>query len=121
MTAYDGMTEIQILDDNYEVNKPSKLDPRQAHGSIYGMVAAARGYQHAIGEWNFQEVTVTGSRIRVELNGTPIIDADVNEIDLASVLDGKAHPGLTRTRGFFGFAGHNDPVSFRDIAIKPLE
>jgi hypothetical protein len=119
--AYDGMTELQILDDNYEVNKPSKLDPRQAHGSIYGMVAAARGYQHAIGEWNFQEVTVTGSRIRVELNGTPILDADANEIDLAAVLDGKAHPGITRTRGFFGFAGHNDPVSFREIAIKPLE
>lgn len=119
--AYDGMTELQILDDNYEVNKPAKIDPRQVHGSVYGMVAAARGYQYPIGEWNFQEVTVQGSRLRVELNGTPILDADVNEIDLAKVLDGKAHPGLKRTRGFFGFAGHNDPVSFRNIAIKPLE
>jgi hypothetical protein len=119
--AYDGMTEIQILDDNYETNKPAKIDPRQAHGSIYGLVPAARGYQHAPGEWNFQEVSVVGSRIRVELNGTPILDADVAQIDRAKAMDGKAHPGLARTRGFFGFAGHNDPVSFREISVKPLD
>lgn len=119
--AYDGMTELQILDDNYETNKPAKLDPRQVHGSVYGMIAAARGYQYPLGQWNFQEVTVRGSRIRVELNGTPILDADTSTIDLATVLDARAHPGLTRTHGFFGFAGHNDPVSFREIAIKPLD
>jgi hypothetical protein len=31
-----------------------------------------------------------------------------------------AHPGKDRTTGFFGFAGHNDPVCFRNITIKPL-
>jgi len=30
------------------------------------------------------------------------------------------HPGKDRTSGFFGFAGHNDPVEFRNIRIKPL-
>jgi hypothetical protein len=57
----------------------------------------------------------------VELNGTPILDADVAQIDRAKAMDGKAHPGLARTRGFFGFAGHNDPVSFREISVKPLD
>ncbi len=28
------------------------------------------GYLRPVGEWNFEEVTVTGSRIKVELNGT---------------------------------------------------
>ncbi len=119
--AYDGLCEIQVLDDQYELNKPAKLDPRQVHGSAYGMVAAERGYQNPIGEWNFQDVTVHGSRVRVELNGTPILDTDLSQVDLAQVLDGRPHPGLTRTHGFFGFAGHNDPVSFREIAIKALE
>ena len=72
-TAYVGMTECQVLDDNYEKVK-GKIDPRQSHGSAYGMVAAARGYQHAIGEWNFQEVTVKGSILRVELNGKHFTD-----------------------------------------------
>lgn len=117
--AYVGMCELQILDENYEKTK-GPIDPRQAHGSAYGMVAAARGYQFPIGEWNFQEVSVVGSRVRVELNGTVILDADLATVDLPSVLAGKPHPGKDRPSGFFGFAGHNDPVEFRDILLKSL-
>ena len=73
-TAYVGMCESQVLDDNYEKATGEKIDPRQAHGSAYGMVAAQRGYQHPIGEWNYEEVTVTGPTIKVELNGTVILD-----------------------------------------------
>ncbi len=117
--AYDGMTESQILDDNYEQVK-GKIDPRQAHGSVYGMIPAARGYQHPIGQWNFEEVTVQGSRIKVELNGTVILDGDVSTVDMANVMAKSPHPGKDRTRGFFGFAGHTDPVEFKDISIKEL-
>ncbi len=119
-TAYHGMCELQILDENYEINKPAKIDARQAHGSAYGMVAAARGYQHPLGEWNFEEVTVKGSTIKVELNGTVILDTDLARVDMATVMANKAHPGKDRTRGFFGFAGHNDPVSFKDIYVRKL-
>ncbi len=38
--AYAGLCELQVLDDNYEALR-GKIDPRQAHGSVYGMVAAA--------------------------------------------------------------------------------
>ena len=117
--AYVGMCELQVLDDHYERIK-GPIDPRQAHGSAYGMVAAARGYQFPISEWNFQEVSVLGSRVRVELNGTVILDADLATVDLPSVLAGKPHPGKDRPSGFFGFAGHNDPVEFRDILLKSL-
>ena len=122
--AYDAMTELQIIDENYNTAKklaPGKqLDDRQYHGSAYGMVAAARGYQHPVGQWNFQETTVKGSQITVELNGTIILDTDVNKVDLAKVMQGKAHPGKDRKRGFFGFAGHSDPVEFKDLSIKEL-
>ena len=30
------------------------------------------------------------------------------------------HPGKDRTSGHFGFAGHDDPVCFRNIQIKRL-
>lgn len=117
-TAYVGMTELQVLDDNYEQATGSTIDPRQAHGSVYGMVAAARGYQRPIGEWNFQEVTVKGSTIKVELNGTPILNADVSKVK--DFMGGSPHPGKDRTKGHFGFAGHNDPVAFRNVQIKEL-
>jgi hypothetical protein len=114
-TAYVGMCECQVLDDNYK-----GIDPRQAHGSAYGMVAAQRGYQRPIGEWNFEEVTVKGSTIKVELNGFVILDADLSKVDMATVMAKSAHPGKDRKNGFFGFAGHSDPVGFRALSIKSL-
>ena len=117
-TAYLGMCELQVLDDNYEKATGEKIDPRQAHGSAYGMVAAARGYQHPIREWNFEEVTIKGSKIKVELNGTVILDCDLSTVK--EYMGGSKHPGKDRTKGYFGFAGHNDPVAFRNIQIKPL-
>jgi len=118
-TAYVGMCELQILDDNYDKVK-GKLDPRQVHGSAYGMVGAQRGYQRPIGEWNYQEVTVKGSTIKVELNGFVILDADLSKVDMATVMGKSAHPGKDRKNGFFGFAGHGDAVGFRDLSIKSL-
>ena len=118
-TAYAGMCELQVLDDNYEKVK-GKIDPRQVHGSAYGMVAAQRGYQRPIGEWNFQEVSVVGSTIKVELNGFIILDTDLSTVDMATVMGKKPHPGKDRKNGFFGFAGHNDAAEFRNIDLKDL-
>jgi len=117
-TAYGGMCELQVLDDNYEKVRKAKLDPRQVHGSAYGMVGAKRGFQRPTGEWNEQEVTVKGSTIKVILNGTEILDADLSKVK--DFMGGKPHPGMNRKEGHFGFAGHSDPVSFRKIRIKRL-
>ncbi len=117
-TAYHGMCELQVLDDGHSKYAGS-LDARQAHGSAYGMVAAARGYLRPIGQWNFQEVTVKGSTIKVELNGTVILDTDLSKVK--EFMSNSPHPGKDRTSGFFGFAGHNDPVEFRNVSIKTLD
>lgn len=117
-TAYVGLCELQVLEDSGAEKKHGKLDPRQFHGSAYGMVAATRGYQRPAGEWNFQEVTVQGTKLKVELNGTVILDTDVSKVK--DFMGGKAHPGMTRTSGHFGFAGHSDPVAFRNVSLRPL-
>ena len=116
-TAYVGMCELQVLDSEHP--KYATLDKRQYHGSVYGMAAAERGYLRPTGEWNEQEVTVKGSRITVELNGSVILDADVAAVK--EFMGGKPHPGMNRASGFFGFAGHGDPVEFRNVAIKRLD
>ncbi len=113
-----GMCELQVLDDHYEKATGEKIDPRQAHGSAYAMAPAARGFHRPIGEWNFQEVSVQGSKIKVELNGFLILDTDLSKI--TSFMNNSEHPGKDRTKGHFGFAGHNDPVAFRHIRLKPL-
>jgi hypothetical protein len=115
-TAYVGMCELQVLDGEDPSYKD--IDPRQHHGSAYGMVAAHRGYLRPVGQWNFEEVTVKGSKIKVELNGTVILDCDLSQVH--DFMANHAHPGKDRTSGHFGFAGHNDPVAFRNIRIEPL-
>ena len=113
-TAYVGMTELQILDNT--AKKYAKLDARQYHGSSYGMIAAHRGYLRPVGEWNYQHVSVKGSTIRVELNGTEILNGDLSKV--TEYMADRPHPGKDRKQGSFGFAGHNDPVLFRKIAIE---
>ena len=111
-TAYVGMCELQVLDNT--AKKYAKLHPAQYHGSAYGLQAAHRGYQRPVGEWNYQEVTVRGSRVQVELNGYRILDADLSKLE--SKL--KNARGKDNTSGFFGFAGHNDPVAFAGVRIR---
>lgn len=114
--AYAGMAELQVLDNT--AKKYMKLDDRQFHGSAYGMVPAHRGYLRPVGEWNFQTVEAVGSKIKVELNGTRILDADLSGV--TDFMNNKPHPGKDLKKGHFGFAGHNDPVAFRNIKIKEL-
>jgi len=116
-TAYVGMCELQVLDDDSP--KYAKLDERQYHGSAYGMAPSYRGYQRPVGEWNFQEVTVKGSTIKVELNGSVILDADLSKI--TEYMAKSPHPGKERTSGFFGFARHGADVAFRNVRVKQLE
>lgn len=115
-TAYVGMCELQVLDD--DSTQYTKLDPRQYCASAYGMVAAHRGYVRPPGQWNYEEVTVKGSTIKVELNGTVVLDCDLSKV--TDYMANHAHPGKERTSGSFGFAGHNDPVAFRTVQVKKL-
>jgi hypothetical protein len=117
-TAYVGMCELQVLDNTAE--KYARLDPRQYHGSVYGQVAAERGYLRAPGQWNFQRVRVQGSRIQVELNGTVILDRDLSTVQ-EFMYEPEKFAGRARTQGYFGLAGHSDPVRFRALRIARLK
>ena len=86
--AYEGMCELQLLDDSgsryYDSsNKVDKLKPYQYTGSVYGVVPSRRdnvgkhvgkkdgnftgggSYVRRPGMWNFEEVKVIGSEIEV--------------------------------------------------------
>jgi hypothetical protein len=56
--------------------------------------------------------------VKVELNGTVILDADLGGVHES--MANSPHPGKDRTSGHFGFAGHGDPVEFRGVSIRPL-
>ncbi|MGE5198991.1 MAG: DUF1080 domain-containing protein [Rhodospirillaceae bacterium] len=122
--AYVGM-EIQVLDDGGSMY--TKLEPGQYHGSIYKVVPAKRGFQKPVGEWNSEEITANGRHITVKLNGTVIVDANLDDVTDEAVL--KEHRdlskpegsrGIANTTGHIGFLGHGAHVEFRNIRIKVL-
>ncbi len=117
-SAYEAM-ELQILDNT--APKYKDLKPYQFHGSIYGVVPAKRGYLKPIGEWNSEKVIAKGRRIKVILNGTTIVDADIDEASTPKTMDGRDHPGLKRDKGHIGFCGHGDYLEFRNLRIKSLD
>ena len=111
----DGM-EIQILDDDHP--KWKNLKEWQYHGSIYGLVPAKRGHLKPAGEWNTEEITADGSRIKVTLNGVVIVDVDLSKIE--KPLDDQPHPGINNKKGHIGLLGHGDEVEFRNLRVKEL-
>jgi len=110
--------ELQILDDTSEKYKTIK--PYQFHGSVYGIVPAKQGSLKPVGEWNSQEVTCQGRKIKITVNNQVIVDADLDEAVRNGTLDGQAHPGLKREKGHIAFLGHGDRVEVRNIRIKEL-
>jgi len=117
--AYAGM-ELQILDNT--AKQYAKLRPVQYHGSIYDVVAAKRGFLKKPNEWNSQEVRAIGPKITVILNGTTIVDADLDKICKeggANLV--KRHPGLKNKKGHIGWLGHGARVEFRKIRIKSMD
>ncbi len=115
--AYEAM-ELQILDNTAEMYKD--LKEYQYHGSVYGVIPAKRGFLKPVGEWNYQEVTAVGNKIKVVLNGEVILDGDIKEAAANGTIDGKKHPGLFNPKGHIGFLGHGHTLKFRNIWIKDL-
>lgn len=115
--AYEGF-EIQVLEDT--APKYANLHSYQFHGSVYGIIPAKRGAQKPVGEWNTEEIIMDGRRVKVTVNGTVIVDADLDEASKNGTLDKQKHPGLKRTMGRISFCGHGDKLWFRNVKVKPI-
>ncbi len=142
--AYEGMCELQLLDDGgsayYDkAAKKDKLKPYQYTGSVYGIFPSLRdnvgkqlgykeknftgggSYVRKPGMWNFQEVKVIGSEIEVYLNGYLITKGDVSKFKgNGDTPDKKKHPGLHNKKGHIGWLGHGHNVMWKNIRIKEL-
>jgi hypothetical protein len=112
--AYKGM-EIQILDD--EGDQYKKLRPTQYTGSIYDVVPPSKRVTKPAGEWNRMRITAKGRQITVEVNGTKIVDANLDEY---TEQHAKKHPGLLRERGHLGLQSHGHRTDFRNLYVKVL-
>lgn len=110
--AYQAI-EIQILDDADPTYADVPANGR--HGSVWDVVPARTGFMKKIGDWNEEEITANGRQITVRLNGTTILNTNLDSIKDPVVLG--RHPGLQRMKGRIGLMGHRKWVEFRNLRI----
>jgi len=121
--------EIQIADDF----SPKWADsPANWHcGAVFGHLAPTKSMVKKPGEWNRFTITAIGKKIYVLLNGTQVIDMDMNRWTSAKTNpDGSEIPSwLSKPvadlplHGHIGFQGKHAgaPIWFRNIRIKVLD
>jgi hypothetical protein len=108
--AYEGM-EIQLIDDeNWK-----GLAEWQHTGSIYNVVPAKKQNNKPIGEWNSMKATCKDKKIKIELNGEILVDADLDEYKEKHAAK---HPGILRDKGHIGLQSYNFRVEFRNLWVK---
>lgn len=110
--------EIQLLDDHHP--RYALLDFYQYTGAIYHVVPPTRRVSKPADQWNALEIRAKGRQIVVILNGTQIVDADLDRC-LQDAAVAKEHPGLARSTGRIGLQSHTDRVEFRNLRIKELK
>jgi hypothetical protein len=113
--AYAGM-EIQILDDVWHKANYKGLRRTQLTGSIYDVVPPSREAIKPIGKWNKMHIIAKGRHVTVELNGTKIVDANLDDHKKRA----DKHPGLLREKGHLGLQSHDGRVEFRNLYVKSL-
>ncbi len=106
--------ELQILDNSHP--KYQNLKDSQYHGSLYKLQAAKRGCLKPVGQWNHQKVTIAGPSVLVELNGSVILKANLDEL----ATKNPKHKGVKRRSGYICFCGHGAPVQFKNITLLKL-
>ncbi len=110
--------EIQILDDPWYLDEKNYkgLKPTQRTGSLYGVVPPAKDALRPAGQWNAFRIVARGRRLTVELNGTRVVDTNLDD-HKAKALE---HAGILRTKGHIGLQSHDGRVEFRRLYVKRL-
>jgi len=111
--AYAGM-EIQILDD--EAPEYAKLQPFQYCGSLYGIAAPKVRVSKKADEWQKMHIVCDGRKVRVTLNDSLIVDANLDDHKDQEGL----HPGIKRHAGFVGLQNHGTRLDFRNLRVRTL-
>ncbi len=108
--------EVQILDD-FTANR-AEVGNHSLCGAIYGVVPVRFSAVRPPNQWNTMEITCRGRHIKVVLNGSVVVDTNLNTIHDIGLI--RERPGFLREEGHIGFVAHSGRVEFRKMEIREL-
>jgi hypothetical protein len=104
--------EMQILG--------TRIDPptRDSTGALYDLLAPSTDAARPAGEWNDAEVSCHGGHVATVLNGTEVVNADLDDPAWNASEPAGKRPGERNRRGFIGLTNHGARVWYRDLRIS---
>ncbi len=112
--------EYQIIDD--EKHPDALIGPERQTGSFYDVLTASSRPVRPIGEFNESRVVVNGTRVEHWLNGTRVLQYQLETPALKAAVADSKFKGVarfgTRQKGHLLLQDHGDQVWFRNIRIR---
>ena len=110
-----GGLEVQLLDDYAE--KYANLQDWQYNGALYGFAAPSERVSKRPGQWQTMAMRLAGQQLTIILNGTTIVDTNLDDHRRGE----NPHPGLAPGPGRLGFQNYGGAgIELRHIRIKEL-
>ncbi|MCB1229304.1 MAG: DUF1080 domain-containing protein [Verrucomicrobiae bacterium] len=125
-SVQDGL-EVQLMDNVGFQKTHGAKDDRKLNASFYDAKAPSKDAAKPVGEWNDLVLRCEGPRIRITLNGEPVIDVNIDDWDTPGTNPDGTTNKFKRAlkdfprRGRIGFQNHGQVVWFRDEKIEVLD
>ena len=120
--AVQGGFEIQVMDTTGK-KKLGKHD----NGAFYDALAPSANPAKPLGKWNRFMITCKGPEITVSINGTQVVNADLDNWTTGNKNpDGSRNKFKTALKdlprkGHIGFQDHGQDVWYRNVYLKRLD
>jgi hypothetical protein len=112
--------EYQIIDD--ERHADAKIGPHRQTAAFYDVLPAKDRPIKPAGEWNASEVIVRGPRVEHILNGTKVLEYELDSPALREAIAKSKFKDIARfgkpQSGHILVQDHGDQVSYRKIEIQ---
>jgi hypothetical protein len=112
--------EYQIIDD--ERHPDAKVGPKRQTSAFYDVLAASNRPLKPAGEFNASRIVVRGKTVEHWLNGTKVLQYQLETPELQSAIDQSKFKGIERfgklQKGHILLQDHGDRVWYRNVKIR---
>jgi hypothetical protein len=116
----------------FEIQVATETGSVHGHGALYDVKQASSNPGKGAGEWDQFEIKFVDNKLNVSLNGTEIINADLNDYSTPGKRDVEGNHKFSLNEkpralkdfaksGFIGFQDHDHKCWYKNVKLLPLK